>query len=68
MIHAALNLTTGEVLTANRSTHLKRRVARIAHYDITHGYGASKWIFAHGENWADILAAKCDKHFGHKSL
>lgn len=68
MTHAALNLTTGEVLTASHSNHLKRRVARNTHYDIIHGYGASKWVFAHGENWADILAAKCDKHFGHKPL
>ena len=58
MTHAAMNLITGEVRTTNHSNHLKRCVKRSSAWDVRHGYGAGKWVFAHGENWREILGAK----------
>ena len=58
MQHAAYNLITGEVLVTSRSNHLKRWVARTNRWDIAHGYGAGRWVFAHGANWRDKLASK----------
>ena len=56
--HAAYNIATGEVLTSNHANHLRRRVKKIERWNIEHGYGHGKWVFAHGKDWADKLARK----------
>ena len=56
--HAAYNLVTGEVYTTNRGRYLKRRVAQVERWNLRHGYGAGKWIFVHGNDWQEKLAAK----------
>ena len=61
MTHAAMNLITGEVITANRSSHLKRCVARRTRYDVAHGFGAGKWVFAHSKDWGNALYSKFAK-------
>lgn len=61
MLHAAFNLATGEVIATNRANHLKRRVARNTAWNVAHGYGAGRWIFAHGANCLDKLRAKFEK-------
>ena len=58
MTHAAMNLITGEVRTTNHSNYLKRCVKRSSAWDAYHGFRAGKWVFAHGENWREILGAK----------
>jgi hypothetical protein len=60
MVHAAFNLTTGEVLTSTRANTLKRRVKRNTAWDIAHGYGKSEWVFAHGSDWQSKFANKLD--------
>ena len=60
MVHAAMNITTGEVLTSTHANTLKRRVKRNTAWDIAHGYGKSEWIFAHGKGWQNRLAEKLD--------
>lgn len=60
--HLAYNTTTGEILTTNRSNHLKRWVKR---HDINdrkwfaaHGLPCppSRWVFAHGKDYDDCVA------------
>lgn len=58
MKHAAYDLTTGEVLSANRANHLKRCVARTDRWNTAHGYPIGKWVFIHGANWEAKLATK----------
>lgn len=60
-IHAAANLVTGEVLTTNHSSYLKRRVAQIERWNIRHGFGSGRWVFAHGSDWRKKLEAKIEK-------
>lgn len=60
-IHAAYNIATGEVLTSNHMRHLNRRVKRIERWNRAHGYGAGRWVFAHGAGWAEKLAHKTEK-------
>ena len=62
MVHAALNLVTGEVLTSTRSNTLKRRIKHNTAWDVAHGYGYSEWVFAHGDDWQNILAEKAAAH------
>ena len=47
MRHTAYNLTTGEVICATRSNHLKRLVKRANRWAIRHGYPTGKWVFSH---------------------
>lgn len=56
--HAAANTITGEVLTCNHGRHLKRRVAQIERWNLRHGYGSGKWVFAHGSDWGAKLGQK----------
>lgn len=62
MTHLAYNLATGEVLTTNRSNHLKRWVARHTKNDIdwakAHGNEplGYKWVFAHGGSFTECVA------------
>ena len=58
MTHAAFNLITGEVRTTNHGNHLKRCVKRSNAWDKAHGFKPGKWVFAHGENWREVLGAK----------
>lgn len=58
MTHAAMNITTGEVLTSPHANTLKRRVKRNTAWDIAHGYGKSEWVFAHGSDWQTKFANK----------
>ena len=58
MTHSALNLITGEVRTTNHGNYLKRCVARSNAWDRAHGFKSGKWVFAHGENWREVLGAK----------
>ena len=60
MVHAAMNITTGEVLTSPHANTLKRRVKRNTAWDIAHGFGKSEWVFAHGSYWPSIFAEKLD--------
>ena len=60
MVHAAMNIITGEVLTSNHANTLKRRVKRNTAWDIAHGYSKGEWIFAHGTGWQNRLAEKLD--------
>ena len=60
-IHIAYNATTGEVLTSSNGNNLNRRVKRIERWNIEHGYGRGKWVFAHGNPatvWNGRLASK----------
>ena len=62
MTHAAMNLITGEVLTTNHANTLKRHVKRNTAWDIAHGYGKGKWVFAHGSDWQTKFAKKFEAH------
>jgi hypothetical protein len=57
-----MNIITGEVLTSTHANTLKRRVKRNTAWDIAHGYGKGKWIFAHGTGWQNRLAEKLDAY------
>ena len=61
-MHAACNITTGEVITCSRGRALKRRVAQIERWNKAHGYGHGEWVFAHGAKWGDKLGAKYNAH------
>lgn len=56
--HAAMNLDTYEVITTNHVNHLRRLVEKRASWDVAHGYGRGRWVFAHGVDWGSKLAAK----------
>lgn len=64
MTHAAINLSTYEVLTSSTVNGLKRHIARHERADrrwaVAEGIQLpkSRWIFAHGANWGEKLAAK----------
>ena len=66
--HAAFNLITGEVLTTNHGRHLKRRVAQVERWNLQHGYGAGKWVFAHGNDWREKTRRKIQVKRGNSSL
>ena len=58
-LHAAFNLTTGEVILTARACALRHRIKRNEAWDIAHGYYAkSEWVFAHGDKAYEKL---CDK-------
>lgn len=58
-LHAAFNLTTGEVILTARASALHRRIKHNEAWDIAHGYYAkSEWVFAHGDKAYEKL---CDK-------
>ena len=59
--HAAYNITTGEVLTSTSRSSLKRRVKLLERWSVENGYGAGRWVFAHGADWAEKLAYKGEK-------
>lgn len=59
--HIAYNTLTGEVMMTNRANHLKRWVARTERWNIAHGYGTGKWVFAHGNNAIDRITAKVQR-------
>ena len=60
--HLAYNPITGEILTTNRSNHLKRWVkhhcANDRKYYATIGQPCPpfRWIFAHGKDYNDCIA------------
>ena len=56
--HAAANIITGEVLTSNHRNALRRRVAQIERWNLRHGYGSGRWVFAHGSDWGSKLGQK----------
>lgn len=58
MVHAAMNITTGEVLTSPHGNTLKRRVAKNERWNRAHGYGKGEWVFAHGSDWQTKFANK----------
>ncbi len=60
MKHVAYCLTTGEVVICSRACNLKRRVAKITHWDVTHGYRGHEWVFAHGKDAEKKIG---DKYF-----
>ena len=63
MTHAAMNLITGEIRTTNSGNHLKRCIKRSTAWDKAHGFDLpSKWVFAHGENWQELLGAKYSEY------
>lgn len=58
-MHAAYNLTTGVVMIVEGSgNQFKRYVAMEGRWDITHGLGKSRWVFAHGKDAEDKVYAK----------
>lgn len=61
MEHIAYNLTTLEVVVCSRACDLKRRVAQITRWDVSHGYRGHHWVFAHGKNARNKLG---EKYFG----
>ena len=61
MKHIAMNITTGEVMETNSGNHLKRCVAIAEHYNRKYWNAKGKWIFAHGSNAHEKLAAKVKK-------
>ena len=65
MTHAAFNLTTGEVLTTNHANTLKRSVKRNTAWNVAHGYGKGKWVFAHTKNWAKVFERKYNEFIAH---
>lgn len=56
--HAALDLTTGEIRTCTNSKYLNHWTKRTSRWNLAHGYGRSQWVFAHGDDWQNILAIK----------
>lgn len=63
MVHAAMNLITGEIHTTKSGNHLKRCIRRSQAWDRANGFNLpSKWVFAHGENWQEILGHKYRKY------
>lgn len=59
MTHSAMNLITGEIRTTNSGNHLKRCIKRADAWDRAHGfYLPSKWVFAHGKDWQEVLGEK----------
>lgn len=56
--HIAYNIVTGEVITTTRGNHLKRLVARNQAWDIAHGYGKGKWMFAHGSDCEEKMSRR----------
>jgi hypothetical protein len=60
MVHAAMNITTGEVLTSPHGNTLKRRVKRNTAWNVAHGYRGNEWVFAHGSDWQSKFAKKLD--------
>ena len=63
-IHAAYNITTGEVLTATTNSALKAAVRR-THYLDLQGYEIeSKWMFAHGRDYGEKIHNRLVKKYG----
>lgn len=60
--HLAYNLTTGEVLTTNHGSHLKRWVKRhdanCRKWFEAQGQVCppNRWVFAHGKDYTDCIA------------
>jgi hypothetical protein len=58
-LHAAFNLTTGEVILTTRACALRHRIKHNEAWDRANGYYAkSEWVFVHGDKAYEKL---CDK-------
>lgn len=55
MIHAAMNLDTGDVITTSSVNYLKRLVRRTNDWNLRNGYISGRWVFSHGPNWRTDL-------------
>lgn len=60
MKHVAYNIETGEVITTNRSNHLKRCVTQAQRWNIHHHYPLGKWLFAHNKQGIERIRRQID--------
>ena len=58
MKHMAMNITTGEIMETRTGNQLKRGVALAEHFNRKYWGEKGRWIFAHGANAEEKLAAK----------
>lgn len=57
-MHAAYNLTIGEIFETSHGNHLKRLVAEANRLEKALGLGKGRWIFAHGKDAVKKVCAK----------
>lgn len=60
MKHVAYNIETGEIITTNRSNHLKRCVKRNNRWNIANNYPTGRWLFAHNKQGVDRIRRTID--------
>ena len=57
-MHAAYNLTIGEILESPYGNRLKRWVAETNRLNKALGFGKGRWIFAHGKDAVKKVCVK----------
>ena len=45
--HIAYNLTTGEIVTCETASYLKKMVSQITKVNRAWGFHSNKWVFSH---------------------